>query len=369
MNGKESSGNEVSDLSEQGKQSDQIDSNPSINSPFKDREIIINLLVFCTLALLIYALPTYVIVEQVTRDGVYFLLVTFGFPANLASSLINPNTPLHDQIGWEAMLNQGILTGWPGWFPEAIPEVTGVFMPSTDLMEAGNYWIVKACTGMQAGAVLLAIIAVTKGPSPSKKLQAMATFLALLTVTNILRIAFHLALVNYGIPFFWAPDVLSKPIGFFCTLLFAYIIEKQGVPIIDTFAEWMEWGWYRISKPSRTIKDVRTCNLAQNKGAVLFLGFGLLGLLIFLGIHGSIVSFFMYQPDLNLFWGRTLYGFLYRSVIEFVSTGLYFGLVIAGGGIVLYSVVKWFSGIFERQPIESAEVSSSSSETSSSGID
>ena len=40
--------------------------------------------------------------------------------------------------------------------------------------------------------------------------------------------------------FYWAHDVSSKVIGFFGTILFALIIEKMGVPIIDQFADWLD---------------------------------------------------------------------------------------------------------------------------------
>ena len=65
-------------------------------------------------------------------------------------------------------------------------------------------------------------------------------FWFVLFVINSLRISFHLFLVAQGLPFSFAHDDLSKPIGFVGTLIFAWIIEKSGVPIIDTFADWLD---------------------------------------------------------------------------------------------------------------------------------
>jgi hypothetical protein len=48
--------------------------------------------------------------------------------------------------------------------------------------------------------------------------------------------------------FYWAHDVSSKIIGFFGTIFFALVIEKMGVPIIDQFADWLDYFWWRASK-------------------------------------------------------------------------------------------------------------------------
>ncbi|MHA1237162.1 MAG: hypothetical protein ACTSQ9_05840, partial [Candidatus Hodarchaeales archaeon] len=70
-------------------------------------------------------------------------------------------------------------------------------------------------------------------------------------------ITFHLWCVSFLVSqfqmdpntaFYWAHDVSSKVIGFFGTILFAMIIEKMGVPLIDQFADWLDWIWWRIDK-------------------------------------------------------------------------------------------------------------------------
>jgi len=107
------------------------------------------------------------------------------------------------------------------------------------------YYIVKACTGMQAGAILLALIMVTPSGQNSvrKKLMAGSVLFISLYVGNVLRIAFHMLLLSRGIPFSIAHDMLSKPIGFVGTIFFALAIERLGVPILDQFSLFFETLW------------------------------------------------------------------------------------------------------------------------------
>ena len=155
-------------------------------------------------------------------------------------------------------------------FGEAFPSTPGV---SIDGTQYPAYWIVKACTGFQAGAILIALIIVT--PSKNRalpahidpqtiskfrrfqanhtlvynfvhKLSVIGIFWFVLFVANTIRIAFHLWLVSLGYTFEFAHDDLSKPIGFVGTLIFAWVIEKSGVPIIDTFADWLDATYYGL---------------------------------------------------------------------------------------------------------------------------
>jgi len=115
-------------------------------------------------------------------------------------------------------------------------------------INGGLFYIVKACTGMQAGAILLTLIIVTPVGSNSlrKKLVAGIFLLLILYFANVLRIAFHMLLVSKDIPFSIAHDLLSKPIGFVGTILFALAIERLGVPILDQFSIFIDTIWYRI---------------------------------------------------------------------------------------------------------------------------
>ena len=80
-------------------------------------------------------------------------------------------------------------------------------------------------------------------------------FFLTLFIGNALRITFHLWCVSFLVTqlnmdrenaFYWAHDVSSKVIGFFGTILFALVIEKMGVPIIDQFADWLDYLWWRL---------------------------------------------------------------------------------------------------------------------------
>lgn len=192
---------------------------------------------------LLYTVPDWVFLEIPTRDIIHFLLTLFGIenePIVLADYL---NT-----AAWPYL--QEHIIGGPFPFLEATTQTPGIHIPAT----WGDYWIVKACTGMQAGGLLIAIIMVTEAPWIAKIRASVAFFLALF-IGNALRITFHLWCVSFLVTqfgmdnqtaFYWAHDVSSKVIGFFGTILFAFIIEKMGVPIIDQFADWLDYLWWRF---------------------------------------------------------------------------------------------------------------------------
>ncbi|MHA2225070.1 MAG: heimdallarchaeosortase [Candidatus Hodarchaeales archaeon] len=209
-----------------------------------DKLMIITLVIAAMVAFLLYTVPDWVILEIPTRDIIHFLLSLVGIenePIRLGDFVNTPSWP---------MLERAIVGG-PFPFTEATAETPGLFLPSTN----GQYWIVKACTGMQAGALLLALIVITQA-AWSAKLRAGILFMLTLFIGNSLRIAFHLWAVSFiylnsamtaNEAFYWAHDVPTKIIGFFGTILFAFIIEKMGVPIIDQFADWLDWLWWRVT--------------------------------------------------------------------------------------------------------------------------
>lgn len=228
-----------------------VDENLSEKRWTNDRLMITTLLSASIITFLIYTVPDWVFIEIPTRDIIYNLLSLIGLENshNVQLSLIptlNPSSFIpSDLMGGE----------FP--FLEATANTPGIqieylrFNP----IKRGDYWIVKACTGMQAGGLLLAIIMVTEAPWKNKIL-ASSTFFVALFIGNTLRIAFHLWCVtvlvtDFGMDpepaFYWAHDVSSKVIGFFGTIFFALIIEKMGVGAIDTFADWLDWIYYRIN--------------------------------------------------------------------------------------------------------------------------
>ncbi|MHA1977692.1 MAG: heimdallarchaeosortase [Candidatus Hodarchaeales archaeon] len=205
---------------------------------YKDDKLMISTLVIAVMVtFLLYTVPDWVFLEIPTRNIISSLLTLLGIENHLLPEA-GPVIP-------------DFLRGGPFPFLEATTQTPGIYLPSTN----GQYWIVKACTGMQAGALLLAIIAITEA-AWSAKLKASILFVLALFIGNSVRIAFHLWVVSYiyqnftithADAFFWAHDVPTKIIGFFGTIFFAFIIEKMGVPIIDQFADWLDWLWWRVN--------------------------------------------------------------------------------------------------------------------------
>ncbi|MHA2294897.1 MAG: heimdallarchaeosortase [Candidatus Hodarchaeales archaeon] len=210
---------------------------------FDERWIITSFILVCVTSFTIYIAFDYVIVEQITAEIIASVLTFIGSSSTV---IIWKDFFLTPPAGDWAFLN------------EATPLTPGIVIAG---VEEGPFMIVKACTGMQAGAILLSLILFTKRKDESffnrETLQTKAyvfiVFYLVLFVANAIRIAFHLWLVTLGYPFEFAHDFLSKPIGFVGTLIFAWIIEKMGVPIIDTFADWLDYAWHRVSLLLRAI--------------------------------------------------------------------------------------------------------------------
>ena len=231
----EKSGSSLSENTE----GNEITKHPS-QKRWKNDKLMITTLIGATLiTFLIYTIPDWVFLEIPTRDLIHDLLGIMGIQ----------NTPI-PTIDSSTVIPE-FLRGGSFPFLEATVNTPGIHIPTTN----GDYWIVKACTGMQAGGLLIAIIMVTEAPW-NAKIRASVVFFLALFIGNTLRITFHLWCVSLLVTqfhmdpneaFYWAHDVSSKVIGFFGTILFALIIEKMGVPIIDQFADWLDWIYYRIT--------------------------------------------------------------------------------------------------------------------------
>ncbi len=218
--------------------------NPSNKRFHNDRLMITTLFLASVITLLFYTVPDWVFIEIPTRDIIHNLLNLLGIE-NILIPTMDPNTVVPEA-----------LRGGSFPFLEATVHTPGVRIPYPDPIPNGDYWIVKACTGMQAGGLLTAIIIVTEAPKIAK-IRASLAFLSVLFIGNALRITFHLWCVYVLImqfqmdpneAFYWAHDVSTKIIGFFGTILFAFIIERiGGVPIIDQFADWLDWMWWRLN--------------------------------------------------------------------------------------------------------------------------
>lgn len=204
-----------------------------------DKLMIITLLITSVVAFLLYVIPDWVFIEIPTRDIIRMALTLVGID----------NSPIPYNGADLIPLD---LRGGSFPFLEATVQTPGIFLPTTN----GQYWIVKACTGMQAGSLLLAMIFVSDA-TWNARFKASIVFFFTLFIGNTARIAFHLWCVTIlfqyfdmdpETAFYWAHDVSSKIIGFFGTIGFAILIEKMDVPIIDTFADWLDWMFWRINK-------------------------------------------------------------------------------------------------------------------------
>lgn len=225
--------------------------------PYDPWWMITSFLITVALSFFIYIAIDYNTLEVITRNTSLALLqltLPKSHPASVAT------IPFPYNAHW-------------GRFGEAALNTPGIAIADVPY---DAFWIVKACTGMQAGAILISLIVVTPIPIKGRLLNPDLTinqlsfkerfrlnhpiiyqflhkaaviilFFIVLFITNSVRIWFHLWLVGaWGIPFSIAHDDLSKPIGFVGTLFFAWIIEKSGIPIIDQFADWMDATWLGV---------------------------------------------------------------------------------------------------------------------------
>ncbi len=215
------------------KEAQEYKTHTETQPPYNDLYMIITFGIFSMVALGIYVVSDYVWLETPTRDMVRMLLAFVGIENHNAPGVIE-----------EFLRGEGI-------FYEAVDATPGIYVPSTNT----KYWIVKACTGMQAGALMLGLIAISHAKW-TRKVMASVVFFMTLFIGNTLRIAFHLLLTYilhayFGLSpqeaFYWGHDVTSKIIGFFGTLFFAWLIEQCGVPVIDTFADYVDYAMWRIT--------------------------------------------------------------------------------------------------------------------------
>ncbi|MCF2143961.1 MAG: hypothetical protein K9W42_09690 [Candidatus Heimdallarchaeota archaeon] len=130
--------------------------------------------------------------------------------------------------------------------------------------------IIRACTGMEAGALLMALILVTPAKW-QKKLGATVTNFLMMHIGNTFRVAFHfwytqhlyVKYIDLGMAsdaaadkaFFLAHDSLSKVFGFVGIVIFTLVIERQGVRIVSTFGAWID---SFVDSMQRVTKKVET---------------------------------------------------------------------------------------------------------------
>ncbi len=187
------------------------------------------------LTVLLYLVPDYYFLEKITNNTVFEILQIYQFDV-VFDGFYSDKDPEGTFI--VAIVN--ILTGLDGH--NALTPVI------KSITASRRFAVVRACTGMQAGALLMALIIVTPADFWNK-VKATTYALIALIIGNFLRIALVIGMtvtlqVTYGTghepAWMWAHEVLGKPIGFFGTIFFALIIEKQGVPILNTVSIWID---------------------------------------------------------------------------------------------------------------------------------
>ncbi len=187
------------------------------------------------LTIVLYLVPDYYFLEKLTNDTVFQFLQFYQYDVILDGYFSEKD--VGDSF---IVIITNILTGL---------DKHNALTPVIKSIEANRrFAVVRACTGMQAGALLMALIIVTPADF-WKKVKATFYSTIALIIGNFLRIALVIGMtitleVSYGTSagaaWLWAHDVLGKPIGFFGTILFAIIIEKQGVPILNTVSIWID---------------------------------------------------------------------------------------------------------------------------------
>ena len=200
---------------------------------------IISFIVVVILTILLYFVPDYFFLEKLTSDTVFQILDLYQYDITFIGYWDEAD-PSNSFIAIFIRILTGL--GTHGDLTPLIKSETAV----------RRFAVVRACTGMQAGALLMGLIVVTPADF-GKKVKATFFAIVALIIGNFLRIALVIGMtvtlqMTYGATggdapgsaWYWAHDVLGKPVGFFGTIFFALIIEKQGVPILNTVSLWID---------------------------------------------------------------------------------------------------------------------------------
>ncbi|MHA1550837.1 MAG: heimdallarchaeosortase [Candidatus Heimdallarchaeaceae archaeon] len=195
----------------------------------------ISFIVVVILTILLYFVPDYFFLEKLTNDTVFQILELYQYEITFDGYWSES-----DSSSSFVALFIRILTGL-GTHNDLTPVIRSVTAQR-------RFAVVRACTGMQAGALLIGLIVVTPADFWKKVKATFFTIVALI-IGNFLRIALVIGMtvtlqMTYGASndaaWYWAHDVLGKPVGFLGTIFFALIIENQGVPILNTVSLWID---------------------------------------------------------------------------------------------------------------------------------
>ena len=203
-----------------------------------------SLLITTSITLLLYVFPSYYGLEDLTTRTSYFFLDIFGF---------HPRVFVYEDSLQELTSFDRFLT--------RLYDPSRATYPAISLdTDAGrsNYLIVRACTGMQAGALLIGLIWSTPA-EVHDRIRASYVILIALFIGNTLRIAAMIAIttilmnnfsLDYETSWGYAHDWMGRPLGFFGTIIFTILIEVRGVKILDTITVWIDWVTGAKPKPT-----------------------------------------------------------------------------------------------------------------------
>ena len=187
------------------------------------------------ITLVLYIFPSYLWLESLTTKTSYFFLELFGF---------HPRYFIYED-SYQAITKFDLAL-------LKLYDPTRATYPAISLdtpTGRSNFLIIRACTGMQAGALLVGLIWATPATTHDR-IRSSYVILIALFIGNTLRIAAMIAITtilmnNFGLAYeiSWhlAHDWLGRPLGFFGTILFTFLIENRGVKILDTITVWMDF--------------------------------------------------------------------------------------------------------------------------------
>ncbi len=184
---------------------------------------------------ILYTLPDYWPLEYATTKGVWTVLGIFGFHPRMFIYELG----LHD-LGFFDHIIYRLYDGNRSTYPAI--NIDG------SRTNQNNFIIIRACTGMQAGSLLVGLIVATPA-SWKTRLRTAYIVIFILFIGNILRIAAQIALATIFISYLKVPfthswsyahDWTGRPIGFIATIAFTLYIEGAGVKILDTITIWID---------------------------------------------------------------------------------------------------------------------------------
>lgn len=184
--------------------------------------------------------------EELVRDnGSWLMQVIFGVDASDFT------------LGMFERIDADPLTG--GYIGFGSPYFPGIFLsPYPNI-----FLIVRGCTGMEAGALLMALILVTPAKWSNKIVASVVNFL-MMHIGNTFRVAFHFWFTRFLFlkwgdadkAFFYAHDLLSKVFGFIGIVIFTLVIERTGVKIVSTFGAWMDAAGEGFKRGTWKVKEI-----------------------------------------------------------------------------------------------------------------